>query len=155
MASGVKDLKVWQESVALAGDVVRTAKQSTRRETKIFTDQLMVAAVAVGVGIAHGYASYAADEQRAAYQEARRALLELETRLAIARQAGLVQAATMTQLAGRITAVNRLLSGYVSYIDRQLGDTGRAISPVTSVAVASLDLARSMSLGDSPMVGDR
>src|SRR5688572_25868065 len=120
MANGVKDLKVWQESVALAGDVVRAVKQSTRRETKIFTDQLMSVAVAIAANIAHGYATYGADEQRIAYQEARRSLLELETRLAIAKHAGMIQPATMAQLAGRLTTVGRLLSGYVAYIDRQL-----------------------------------
>lgn len=41
MPSGMKDLKVWQEAVALAGDVVRTVRQSTRRETRTFTDQMM------------------------------------------------------------------------------------------------------------------
>jgi four helix bundle protein len=130
MASGVKDLKLWQESVALAGDVVRTAKQSTRRETQVFTDQLIDSAVAIGASIAHGYASYAPDEQRLAYQNARRALLELETRLAIARHAGLMPPAVLLQLTGRLTIVGRLLSGYVGYIDRQLADTGRAITPL-------------------------
>ena len=119
MASGVKDLKVWQEAVALGGDVVRAARQVTRRETKVFTDALMHSAAAVACSIAHGYASFAATEQRAAYQEARRALLDLETRLTIARHAGILQAPALAQLSGRITSVSRLLSGYVAYIDRQ------------------------------------
>ncbi len=119
MASGVKDLKVWQESVALAADVVRAARQAARRETKSFTDPLMQSAVAVACSIAHGYASFGATEQRTAYGDARRALLDLETRLTIARQAGILQAATLAQLTGRLVTVNRLLSGYVAYIDRQ------------------------------------
>lgn len=119
MASGVKDLKVWQEAVALGGDVVRTARQLTRRETKVFTDALMHSASAVACSIAHGYASFGAAEQREAYQDARRALLDLETRLNIARHAGILQAPALSQLTGRITAVSRLLSGYVAYIDRQ------------------------------------
>jgi four helix bundle protein len=153
MANGVKDLKVWQESVALAGDVVRAVKQSTRRETKIFTDQLMSVAVAVGANIAHGYATYGADEQRIAYQEARRSLLELETRLAIAKHAGLIQSATMAQLVGRLTTVGRLLSGYVAYIDRQLADTGRPISSLTTGAIASLDASRVPLADDRPAAG--
>ena len=119
MASGVKDLKVWQESIALAGDVVRAAKQSTRRETKDFTDRMMQSAVTVASSIAQGYASYAPEEQRSSYSEARRALLDLETRLNIARQAGLLQAALLVQLSGRLGTVSRLLAGYVAYLDRQ------------------------------------
>ena len=34
MASGVRELRVWQEAVALAGEVVRAARQGARRETK-------------------------------------------------------------------------------------------------------------------------
>ena len=151
MANGVKDLKVWQESVALAGDVVRAVKQSTRRETKIFTDQLMSVAVAVGANIALGYATYGADEQRIAYQEARRSLLELETRLAIARHAGMIQSTTMVQLTGRMAAVSRLLSGYVAYIDRQLADSGRQISALAPGVIASLDPARSPSVDERPI----
>ncbi len=119
MASGVKDLKVWQEAVALAGDVVRAARQASRRETRVLTEQLMQSAVAVASNIAHGYASYAPSEQLQSYGDARRALLELETRLTIARHAGILQAPAIAQLTGRLTAVSRLLSGYVAYIDRQ------------------------------------
>jgi four helix bundle protein len=135
MSSGVKELKVWQESIALAGDVVRSIRQATRRETKAFTDQIMHTATEVSVGIASGYAALAPDDQRRSYDGARRALLELETRLAIARHAGLVQASTLTQLTGRITAVNRLLAGYVAFLDRQV-DRTRVSADGTSRAEA-------------------
>jgi four helix bundle protein len=135
MGSGVKDLKVWQEAVALGGDVVRAARQVARRETKSFTDPLMQSAVAVACCIAHGYASYAAAEQRLAYQDARRALLDLETRLTIARHAGILQAATLAQLTGRLTSVSRLLSGYVAYIDRQAATGSGLALPVGALTV--------------------
>jgi four helix bundle protein len=135
MASGVKDLKVWQEAVALGGDVVRAVRPITRRETKAFTDPLMHSAVSVACCIAHGYASFGAAEQRSAYQDARRALLDLETRLTIARQAGILQAPTIAQLTGRLTTVGRLLSGYVAYIDRQAAaGTGLAL-PTAALTV--------------------
>ena len=119
MTSGMKDLRVWQEAVALAAEVVRTVRQSTRRETKDFTDQMMRSATAVASSIAQGYACYAPEEQRLAYSDARRALLELETRVSIARQSGVLPAPAMTQLGGRLTTVSRLLAGYVAYLDRQ------------------------------------
>ena len=119
MSSGMKDLKVWQEAVALAGDVVRAVRQSTRRETKSFTDGMMQSAVAVASSIAHGYASYAPDEQRQSYSDARRALLDLETRVTIAKQAGLLHTQVMAQITSRLATVSRLLAGYVAYLDRQ------------------------------------
>lgn len=123
MASGVKDLKVWQESTALAGEIVRAAKQMRGRETKAFTDAIMESAVRVASSIARGYASHAPDEQREAYSDARRALLDVETRLTIAKHAGLLQPSILVQLAGRLATVSRLLAGYVAYLDRQSEQT--------------------------------
>jgi len=120
MATGVKDLKLWQEAVSLGGDVVRLVRQTARRETKTFTDQLMHAAVAVATSIADGYGSYEPAEQRHAYLAARQFLTELETQLAIARHAELLPAATLAQLSGRVATVGRLLGGYVTYVERQL-----------------------------------
>jgi hypothetical protein len=85
-----------------------------------------------------------------AYQESRRSLLELETLLAVARHAGLLQPAATVQLAGRVAAVSRLLSGYVAYIDRQLADSGRALSPLATGTLASLD-TRSHPGSDHPI----
>lgn len=119
MTSGMKDLKVWQESVALGGEVLRAVRQSSRRETKAFTDQMIQSAVAVASSLAQGYACHAAEEQRLSYADARRALLDLETRIAVAKAAGLLQPPAVAQLGVRTAAVGRLLAGYVAYLDRQ------------------------------------
>jgi four helix bundle protein len=119
MAATVKDLKVWQEAVALAADVIRAMRQSTRREIKAYTDQVGLTAVAIATGIADGYARFDAAEQREAFRLARRALSQLETQLAIARQAGLLPAATLSQISARCQLVGRLLGGYVAYVERQ------------------------------------
>jgi four helix bundle protein len=105
MASGVRDLKVWQEAVLLGGEVVRAMRQGTRREIKAFTDHVMHAAVAVASNIAEGYGHYTNLEQRKYFLEARRALSTLETQLAIARQAGLITPASQASLTGKITGV--------------------------------------------------
>ena len=52
MSTGVRELRVWQESVALAGDVIRALKQNIRRETKSVSDAIMSTAVAVGTHVA-------------------------------------------------------------------------------------------------------
>src|SRR3569623_1966403 len=132
MAASIRDLKVWQEAVALASDVVRAARQGARRETKVVTDQLMVTALSAASMIADGYGRYTAPEQRQLYRSARRELLRLETQLAIARQAELISALSFADLSGRAQTVTRLLGGYLVYLERQLtpeinGD--RAVAP--------------------------
>jgi four helix bundle protein len=130
MATGVRDLKVWQEAVLLGGEVVKAMRQGTRREIKAFTDHVMHGAVAVASNIAEGYSHYTNAEQRKYFMEAKRALSTLETQLAIARQAGLITPASHASLTGKITGVARLLSGYLSYIDRQITAEQEATQPV-------------------------
>jgi four helix bundle protein len=120
MSASIRDLKVWQESVALAADTVKAARQNARRETKVVTDQIMLAALAVAGAIADGYGRYTAPEQRQLYRTAKRELLRLETQLAIARQADLLSAQVFASLTTKIQSVARLLSGYLVYLERQL-----------------------------------
>jgi len=120
MGLGVKDLRVWQEAVALAADVVRGMRQTNRREIKAMTEHAMLSAVVMAEHVAEGYGRYAAGEQRQLYRAAKRELLRLETSLAIARQADLLSATHHAQLATRIQTVNRLLSGFLVYLDRQV-----------------------------------
>lgn len=120
MSATLRDLKVWQEAVVLGGEVVRAARQGARRETKVLSDTLMSTALQVAALIADGYARYTPEEQRVLYRAAKRELLKLETQLAIARQAELIQAPMHTDLANRIQGVHRLLGGYLVYLERQV-----------------------------------
>jgi four helix bundle protein len=120
MATTVKELKVWQEAVGLAGDVIRAMRQGNRREIKAFTDQVGLTAVGIATGIADGYARYDAGEQRDAFRQARSALSQLETQLAIARHAGVLPPTSLTQMTTRAQHVGRLLDGYLMYVDRQV-----------------------------------
>lgn len=118
----VRDLRVWQDAVALAGDAVRALRPGHRRETAAVTESAMAAALAVTRHIAEGYARHAPDEQRAAYRAAKAALLRLETELAVARRAELLAEAAHRDLESRCGQVGRLLTGLLAYLDRQLGD---------------------------------
>ena len=120
MAASLRDLKLWQESVALAGDLTRALRQSTRRETKALTDRMMLTAVSVAEQVADGHGRYTAAEQRDIYRGAKRDLLLVETQMAVARHADLIPAGTQTMLLDRIQQLHRLLAGYLSYLDRQL-----------------------------------
>jgi four helix bundle protein len=133
MAASIRDLKVWQEAVALAAETVRSARHSARRETKVVTDQLMLTALALASAIADGYGRYTAPEQRQLYRAAKRELLRLETQLAVARQADLMSAQTFAALNARLQTVGRLLSGYLVYLERQLTPDSTELPPVKAV----------------------
>lgn len=125
MAGSLKDLKVWQESVGLAADVIRAVRHTNRREIKTVAEALMTTGVSLADHIAEGFGRYSAPEQRQCYRAARRDLLRLETELTIARQADLVSAAHLSQLSHRAQLVARLLGGYLVYLDRQLSDPAK------------------------------
>jgi four helix bundle protein len=121
MGLGLKDLRVWQEAVGLGADVIRALRQTNRREIKAITEHTMVTAMQMAQHVAEGYGRYAAGEQRQLYRAAKRDLLKLETALAIARHADLLSATNHAQLASKMQTVNRLLSGFLVYLDRQIG----------------------------------
>jgi four helix bundle protein len=137
MAAAIRDLKLWQEAVALAGDVIRSLRPANRREVKTVVEHVMSTAVAVATQITDGFARYDAHEQHELYTAAKRELLRLETELALARRAELLSAATDAELAARAQIVARLLAGYLAYLDRQITD--RQTSPALQVAGRSGD----------------
>ena len=94
-----RQLPVWQESILL-----------------------VVTAMVMAEHVAEGYGRYARGEQRQLYRAAKQHLLRLETALAIARQAELLSPAHHAQLSSRIQTVNRLLSGFLVYLDRQAAE---------------------------------
>src|SRR3954464_7358546 len=120
MAGSIRDLKVWQEAVALAAETVKAGRHAARRETMVVTDQLMLSALGAATMIADGYGRYTAPEQRQLYRAARRELLRLETQLAVARPADLISAQLFAGLTTKIQSVSRLLGGYLVYLERQL-----------------------------------
>jgi four helix bundle protein len=146
MSSGLRELRVWQEAVGLAADVVRAVRPTIRRETKVISDALMTTALSVASHIADGFARPSPAEQRESYLAAKRALLRLESEMAVARQAELVAAGSFGDLAARGGQVARLLTGYLVYLDRQIAERDSAGSSAAgtsaSTGVASRDSAR-------------
>lgn len=138
MSSGVRELRVWQESVALAGDVIRAARSGVRRETRVVSDALMETALAVGSHIADGYARPTSAEQRESWLAAKRALLRLESHLAVARHADLIPAGSYTELTSRAGQASRLLTGYVVYLDRLIAEELERPGPPSRGAAAAI-----------------
>ena len=133
MAAGVKDLKLWQEAVALAGDMLRAARQHGRRELPWLVDELTSSATSIATGIAQGYDRSDAMDQQRLFEQSRRALSVFETQLAIARHGAALPQETTTALAARAATVGRLLAGFLTFIERQkaaeLDEGTRRISP--------------------------
>jgi four helix bundle protein len=126
VSAGLKELRLWQEAVALAAEVVRAARVAARRDRPPLGERLVDAALAVPARVAEGYARRDPAEQRTSFRQARAALALLETLVAIARQAGMLEAAPAAALGARIATVGRILAGYLVYVDRQVGDAGPA-----------------------------
>ena len=139
MSAGVRELRVWQEAVALAGDTIRAVRIAVRRETAVVSNSILATALAVGTHIADGYARPTAADQRESYLAAKRALLRLETELAIAKHAELIPGGAFTELTARSSQVARLLTGYLIYLDRQIADDSArsAASPAPSPSAAA------------------
>jgi four helix bundle protein len=119
MGLGLRDLRVWQEAVALSAETIRALKQSNRPQIKGMVEHVMLTSVSIAEHIAEGYGRYAPGEQRQLYRAAKKHLLKLETSLAVARQAELLSASHHAELSARIQTVSRLLSGFLVYLERQ------------------------------------
>lgn len=132
----LRDLRVWQEAVALSAEVIRSLRHANKREIKAVVEHTMLTAFVMAEHIAEGYGRYAPGEQRQLYRAAKRHLLRLETSLAIARQAELVSATQHAELAARIQTVSRLLSGFLVYLDRQVSTERADVKPGSAHARA-------------------
>jgi four helix bundle protein len=119
MSTGLRDLRVWQEAVSLAAELLQLRRRLYRRELALPLDALAGTALTVATEIAHGAGRYEPELQRPSYQAAREALLRLETLLAIARLSELLEPAACSRLSERCGLVGRLLGGYLVYLDRQ------------------------------------
>jgi four helix bundle protein len=119
MAASTRDTKVWQEAIGLAGDVIRVARQATRRETKAFTDAMMLTASAVASAIAEAPTRPSAPEERECYARARRSLVTVETQLAIARVSGIISSSVHAQLASRVASLSQRVSNHLNHVERQ------------------------------------
>lgn len=118
MAGTPRETKVWQEAIGLAGDVIRVVRRATRRETKAFTDALMLSATAVASAIAEAPTRPTPVEERECYARARRSLVMVETQLAIARVSGIIPASVHATLAARVASLSQRVSNQLNHVDR-------------------------------------
>jgi four helix bundle protein len=154
MSSGLRELKLWQEAVALAGDVTRATRAAGRREARGVAERLGLVGCAVAEAVADAHGRYDARDQQRAYRSARRNLLVLETSIAIARHAELLSAPVAAQLAGRAGNVSRLLAGYLAFLERQIAaeDAARG-APEPEAPISPADRLASAATAGPPAGG--
>ena len=127
MPGAARETKVWQEAIGLASDVIRVVRRATRRETKAFTDALMLSAAAVASAVAEAPTRANPSDERDCYVRARRALISVETLLAIARVSGIIPSSVHAQLAARVASLTQRVTNQMNHIDREV-DTSPAAS---------------------------
>lgn len=137
MATGLKELKLWQEAVALGADTLRLARRAAKRETQALTDRLITAGADVAVRIAAGYTHEAPAAQLELYVGARKSLVEVETLLSVGRQGGLLPADAAIAASARAATVHRLLAGYLAYVGRQLAEPAAGAASAAASASAA------------------
>ncbi|MFL5563091.1 MAG: four helix bundle protein [Gemmatimonadaceae bacterium] len=131
MPSSVRELRVWQEAVGTAGEIAKLARKA-RPESRALVDVLIRCSAEVALAIARGHAKEGAIAQREGFCLARDAIASLETGLAIARHAELFPLPACADLGLRAGHTARLISGYVTYLDRLVeADAEAARSAVT------------------------
>ena len=126
MAASMRDLKVWQEAVALAAEVVRAVRSGRTQSVEVLTDDLIRTSLSAAAAVGDGWSRREASEQKDVYVFAKRELLRLETLLAVARQADFISTATHADLSARIQTALRLLGGYLVYLERAPGSAAFA-----------------------------
>jgi four helix bundle protein len=129
MAPGIRDLRLWQEAVALGGDVTRIIHGCSRRETRQLSDRVLHTALDVAGHVAVAYEKPGPPDQARGFRDARATLTRLDTLLAIARQGGLLTPVAFQQLSARTATVGRLLGGYLTFVDRQAEEQRDAGAP--------------------------
>ena len=117
MPSSIRELRVWQEAVGTAGEIAKLARK-TRPESRALADILIRCSTEVALAIARGHVKDGAVAQRDGFRIARDAIASLETGLAIARHAELFPLPACADLGLRAGHTARLISGYITYLDR-------------------------------------
>jgi four helix bundle protein len=128
MAGTTRETKVWQEAIGLAGDVIRVVRRATRRETKAFTDAMMLSSSAAACAIAEAPTRPNAAEERECYARAKRSLVTVETQLAIARVSGIIPSSVHAQLSARVASLSQRVSNQLNHIERHADKTSPAAS---------------------------
>ena len=112
--SSFRDLRVWNEAMALTLEIYRSTASFSKQELYGLTQQMRRAAVSVPSNIAEGKGRYSHKEFGHFLLHAQGSLLELQTQLLIATQLQYLSEQDGTRLSEMAEWVGRALSGLIS-----------------------------------------
>jgi four helix bundle protein len=108
-----RDLRVWQEAMALAEDVFRLAARMPRIEGFGLADQMRRSAISIPANIAEGYGRESTGSYVQFLKVARGSLKELETHVLLAQRVGIVDGEKAQPLLSRSENVGKMLNGLI------------------------------------------
>ena len=114
MASSFRDLRVWQEAMALTAQVYKSTAEFPKSETYGLAQQMRRAAVSVPSNIAEGKGHRSNKEFVHFLFHARGSLWELQTQVILAEQLRLVSKQDGGTLLATAEDVSRALNGLIS-----------------------------------------
>jgi four helix bundle protein len=114
MSGSFKDLRVWRKSMELAVEVYEVTKRFPNCELYGLTNQIRRAAISVPSNIAEGKGHHSEREFKNYLYHARGSLLELQTRLMIARELHYVSASDAEPVLEHADALGRGLNSLIN-----------------------------------------
>jgi|SRR5271165_4542042 len=108
---GYRDLRAWQQAMALVTDVYRVTRMFPKEELYGLTSQVRRAAVSIPSKFAEGHGRNSRNEFRQYIGQARGSLSELETQLEIAKNLGYPKDQAADTLMKQADAVGKMLTG--------------------------------------------
>lgn len=109
----VKELSVWQKSVALSKEVYAVTRRFPSSEAHGLASQMQRASVSVPSNIAEGRGRGTRKDYRQFVIRARGSATELETQLVLASELGFVERPTADDLLGKTREILRMLNGLI------------------------------------------
>lgn len=114
-----EDLEVWKKARELKNDIAFLAKTFPAEEKYRLTDQLIRSSRSVNVQIAEGHGRKTWPDRLRFCVIARVSLTETLNHLIDACDEGIISEDLLQKLRIKINEVERLLNGYISYLDRK------------------------------------
>lgn len=113
MIASYKDLKVWQEAMALAEGAHRVTARLPRSQVGALAEQIFRSAISVPANIAEGYGRKSTSSYVQFLKIARGSLNELETQILLAQRLRLVDSTQIETLLSRVEAISKMLNGLI------------------------------------------
>jgi four helix bundle protein len=118
---GYRDLRAWQQAMALVTEVYRITRAFPKEELYGLASQMRRAAVSIPSNLAEGHGRNSRNEFRQYIGQARGSLSELETQLEIARNLEYLNDDAAGSLMKQADAIGKMLTGLRSWSEKAAG----------------------------------